>query len=84
MVRILTVPWTSLGSTDFEHLALQVQLVAGSYRSRPTELVNAGADNAARRHDLAFHEQPHGQRGGVPALAASPRKTLLRAASSSR
>src|SRR6202023_1201996 len=55
------------GRADFEHLALDVQLVAGAHRTRPAQLVEADAENAAGRLERAVDHKPHGDRSGVPA-----------------
>jgi len=44
-----------------------MKLIAGPYRSWPAEFVEAGADDAAGRGKLALDQQPHRDRGGVPA-----------------
>jgi len=44
-----------------------MQLIAGPHGLRPAELVEARADDPARGLQLAFDQQPHGHRGGVPA-----------------
>src|SRR5580700_3319727 len=53
--------------SHFEHLAGDAKLVAGPHRKRPAQLVEADAQNAAGRSELAVDQKPHGDRGGVPA-----------------
>jgi len=38
-----------------------------AHRVRPTEFVEAGADDAASRFELAVDQEPHGERRCVPA-----------------
>src|ERR1043166_8964390 len=58
---------TRLRRPHLEHLDVEVELVAGAHRQRPAELVEARADDAARRLELAFDQEPHGHRRGMPA-----------------
>src|SRR5580704_6905717 len=51
----------------FEHLAGDAKLVARPHRERPAQLVEADAQNAAGRPELAVDQKPHGDRCGVPA-----------------
>ena len=62
-----TLVWPRFQRTDFENFAFEMQLVAGAHRRRPTELVEPGAEDAARRSELAFDQQPHRQRCSMPA-----------------
>src|SRR5262249_47424484 len=56
-----------LRRTHLEDLALEAQLIARTHRVRPAELVEAGADDAARGLELALDQEPHGERRRVPA-----------------
>src|SRR5262245_4080206 len=58
--------------THLEHLDLEVKLVSRADGKRPAELVEAGADDAARGPELALDEQAHGERRGVPAARREP------------
>ena len=40
----------------FKHLALDAQLIAWPNRSRPAEIVEAGADDTASRFEFAFDQ----------------------------
>src|SRR3979490_701922 len=58
-----------------------MQLIPGTHGARPAELVEAGADDAAGGLQLALDQQPHGERGGMPAArrqAAEDRATRRR------
>src|SRR5262245_19220757 len=61
----------SLGRARFrrphlEHLGLDVKLVARPYRQRPAEFVEARADDAAGRLEIALDQQPHREGRGMP------------------
>src|SRR5207302_10640520 len=51
---------------------LDAQLVAGAHGTRPAELVEARAEDAARGLHLALDDEPHGDRRGVPAARGEP------------
>src|SRR5688572_3877473 len=57
-----------------EHLAFDVQLIPWPNRSWPAELVKAGADEAAGGFEIAVDQEPHGDRGGVPAACGEASK----------
>ena len=44
-----------------------MQLIARTHRQWPPEFVEAGPDDASGGLQLAFDQQTHGERGGVPA-----------------
>src|ERR1051326_6550143 len=46
---------------------MEAEFVARPHGQRPAEFVEARADDAARRLELALDEKPHRERGGVPA-----------------
>src|SRR4030088_2639125 len=52
--------------SNVDHFALDVQLVSRPHRPRPSELVEASADDAAGRPEVALDEELHGDGGGVP------------------
>src|SRR5437660_8242853 len=54
------------GRPHLEHFTLDAQLVPGPHGPGPTELVEAGADDPPGGLQIAFDQQPHGDRGGVP------------------
>src|SRR5579862_1906776 len=51
-----------------------MQFVAGPHRTRPAQLLEADAENAAGRPELAVDHQSHGHRGGVPAACGETLK----------
>ena len=65
---------TRLRGPYFEHFAFDPKLIAWPNRSWPAEFVEAGADDAADRGKLALDQQPHRDRGGVPAACGETAK----------
>src|SRR6202050_2298625 len=59
-----------LRGPHFEYFALGMQFVAGAYRLWPTERIEADPKNAASRLEVAIDQEPHGQRGRVPAAGS--------------
>src|SRR5271163_3419641 len=45
-----------------QHLAFDMQLVARPHRMRPAELLEPGADDAARGREIALDQKPHRRR----------------------
>ena len=85
-MRTLIRPWSG---RDFDGRTSSTSLSRrnsspGADRPRPAELVEAGADDAAGGLDLAIDQEPHRQAAVCQPLAASPRKIVSCAASSSR
>src|SRR2546426_5087452 len=54
--------WTGPRGPHLEDLALDPQLIPGSHGSWPAELVSPGAHDAARGFEVAFDQEPHGDR----------------------
>src|SRR5439155_21414354 len=54
------------------NFALDVELISGPNRPRPAELVEARADDSARRLQLTLHQEPHGHRRAMPAARRQP------------
>src|SRR5271170_5722584 len=54
-----------------------MQFVAGAYRTRPAQILEADAENAAGRLEFAVDHQPHGHGGGVPAAGGEALKRRL-------
>ena len=70
---------TGLRGPHFEYFAFGMQFVAGAHRLRPTERVEANAENAACRFEVAIDHEAHGQRGRVPAAGGqSAERRFLR------
>ena len=65
---------TRLGGAYFEHFAFDPKFIAWPNRPWPAEFVEAGADNAASRFEIAFDEQPHRDRGRVPSARGETTK----------
>src|SRR3954467_2222390 len=55
-----------------EHLGFHGELVARPHGQRPAEFVEAGADDAPGRLEVALHQEAHGHRRGVPAARGKP------------
>ncbi|HXY22950.1 MAG TPA: hypothetical protein VEI29_09705 [Burkholderiaceae bacterium] len=60
------------GRSHFEHLASNPELIAGSKRSQPAKLLKPQADNVTCWLQVAFDQQPHGDRSGMPASGGKP------------
>ena len=65
---------TRLRGSYLEDLAFDPKLVPWPNRSWPAEFVKPGADDAASGFDIAFHQQPHRDRGCVPAAGGETSK----------
>ena len=49
-----------------ENLTLNVQLIAGSHRTRPAQLIEAGPDDTAYGPELALDQETHGRGSSMP------------------
>src|SRR6202142_3562570 len=62
-----------------QHLALDVQDIARSDRSRPAQVLASRADGASGGLEIAFHEEAHRDRGGMPPTRGeAPKQAVLR------
>src|SRR5215471_11745294 len=58
---------TRLRWAHLDNLALDPQFITRAHRVRPTEFVEASADDATSGFELALDQEPHGERRRVPA-----------------
>ena len=63
--------------SHLEHFALNAQLIPRPYRTRPAEFVEPGANDTADGLDVAFDQEAHGKRGGVPAAGGKSAEQAL-------
>ena len=65
---------TRLRGSYLEHFAFDAKFIPRANGSWPAQLVKASADDAAGEFEIAVHQEPHGDRGRVPAACGETSK----------